>query len=177
MASAMSHSPAARLPFTRSSKRLSQRSQQKALQFTFVTNGWHFDRVYPVILKHREAVKIVAFSLDGADARGTRPLARRRILQPRGPSHHALPREQHSLRSEGWNSSRHRSSPSGLRAFRSTAGRGRPPLRALTAHLRHHGNRVGAFSGGAATGRDRNHASSRRSFQDARGYCDRLLQY
>jgi sulfatase maturation enzyme AslB (radical SAM superfamily) len=38
----------------------------EGLQLTFVTNGWHFDRVYPLILKHREAVKVVAFSLDGA---------------------------------------------------------------------------------------------------------------
>jgi len=38
----------------------------EGLQFTFVTNGWHFDRVYPLILKHREAMKVVAFSLDGA---------------------------------------------------------------------------------------------------------------
>lgn len=32
----------------------------------FVTNGWHFDRVWPVIDKHRAAVSVVAFSLDGA---------------------------------------------------------------------------------------------------------------
>jgi MoaA/NifB/PqqE/SkfB family radical SAM enzyme len=38
----------------------------EGLQLTFVTNGWHFDRVYPVIMRHREAVKVVAFSLDGA---------------------------------------------------------------------------------------------------------------
>jgi MoaA/NifB/PqqE/SkfB family radical SAM enzyme len=38
----------------------------EGLQLAFVTNGWHFDRVYPLILKHREAVKVVAFSLDGA---------------------------------------------------------------------------------------------------------------
>lgn len=38
----------------------------EGLQFSFVTNGWHFDRVYPLILRHREAVKLVAFSLDGA---------------------------------------------------------------------------------------------------------------
>ena len=38
----------------------------EGLQLSFVTNGWLFDRVYPVILKHREAVKVVAFSLDGA---------------------------------------------------------------------------------------------------------------
>jgi MoaA/NifB/PqqE/SkfB family radical SAM enzyme len=37
----------------------------EGLQLSFVTNGWHFDRVYPLILRHREAVRIVALSLDG----------------------------------------------------------------------------------------------------------------
>lgn len=32
----------------------------------FVTNGWHFDRVWPAIDKHRAAVAVVAFSFDGA---------------------------------------------------------------------------------------------------------------
>ncbi len=32
----------------------------------FVTNGWHFDRVWPVIDAHRAAVSVVAFSIDGA---------------------------------------------------------------------------------------------------------------
>jgi MoaA/NifB/PqqE/SkfB family radical SAM enzyme len=38
----------------------------EGVQFSFVTNGWHFDRVYPLLVKRREAVRIVAFSLDGA---------------------------------------------------------------------------------------------------------------
>jgi MoaA/NifB/PqqE/SkfB family radical SAM enzyme len=38
----------------------------EGMHVTFVTNGWHFDRVYPVILRHREAIRVVAFSLDGA---------------------------------------------------------------------------------------------------------------
>ncbi|HEX5707928.1 MAG TPA: radical SAM protein [Pyrinomonadaceae bacterium] len=38
----------------------------EGLQLSFVTNGWHFDRVFPLLLKHREAVRVVAFSLDGA---------------------------------------------------------------------------------------------------------------
>jgi MoaA/NifB/PqqE/SkfB family radical SAM enzyme len=37
----------------------------EGLQLSFVTNGWHFDRVYPVILRNLDAVRIVAFSLDG----------------------------------------------------------------------------------------------------------------
>jgi MoaA/NifB/PqqE/SkfB family radical SAM enzyme len=38
----------------------------EGLQLSFVTNGWHFDRVFPLLLKHRAAVRVVAFSLDGA---------------------------------------------------------------------------------------------------------------
>jgi MoaA/NifB/PqqE/SkfB family radical SAM enzyme len=32
----------------------------------FVSNGWHFDRVWPVIDSHRAAVSVMAFSVDGA---------------------------------------------------------------------------------------------------------------
>jgi MoaA/NifB/PqqE/SkfB family radical SAM enzyme len=38
----------------------------EGLNFSFVTNGWHFDRVYPVVLRHRENVSGVGFSFDGA---------------------------------------------------------------------------------------------------------------
>lgn len=40
--------------------------RDEGMQVGFVTNGWHFDRVYPVILDNREAVRVIAFSLDGA---------------------------------------------------------------------------------------------------------------
>ena len=36
------------------------------LKCSFVTNGWHFQRVWPVLVEYREAVTHVAFSLDGA---------------------------------------------------------------------------------------------------------------
>lgn len=39
--------------------------REEGWQFGFVTNGWHFDRVYPTLLANREALHIVAFSLDG----------------------------------------------------------------------------------------------------------------
>jgi MoaA/NifB/PqqE/SkfB family radical SAM enzyme len=39
---------------------------EEGLQFSFVTNGWLFERVFPLLLKHRERVRAVAFSLDGA---------------------------------------------------------------------------------------------------------------
>ena len=36
-----------------------------SLTCSFVTNGWHFERVWPLIAEHRRAVTHVAFSLDG----------------------------------------------------------------------------------------------------------------
>ncbi|MEP6920870.1 MAG: radical SAM protein [bacterium] len=38
----------------------------EGMQCSFVTNGWHFDRVYPALLAHKSAVRLVAFSVDGA---------------------------------------------------------------------------------------------------------------
>jgi len=38
----------------------------EGLKVGFVTNGWHFDRVYPALVAHPDAIKLVAFSLDGA---------------------------------------------------------------------------------------------------------------
>jgi MoaA/NifB/PqqE/SkfB family radical SAM enzyme len=39
--------------------------REEGWRFGFVTNGWHFDRVYPTLLANREALQVVAFSLDG----------------------------------------------------------------------------------------------------------------
>jgi MoaA/NifB/PqqE/SkfB family radical SAM enzyme len=36
------------------------------LKTSFVTNGWHFERVWPVVAARRDAISHVAFSLDGA---------------------------------------------------------------------------------------------------------------
>jgi MoaA/NifB/PqqE/SkfB family radical SAM enzyme len=36
------------------------------LKCSFVTNGWHFARVWPLLIEHRKAVTHVSFSLDGA---------------------------------------------------------------------------------------------------------------
>ena len=41
----------------------------EGLRYSFVTNGWHFDRVYPALVEHREALRVVAFSLDGPTRR------------------------------------------------------------------------------------------------------------
>lgn len=38
----------------------------EGLKCSFVTNGWHFERVWPAIRDKREAVSHVSFSLDGA---------------------------------------------------------------------------------------------------------------
>ncbi len=37
-----------------------------SLTCSFVTNGWHFDRVWPHVVAHRRAITHVSFSLDGA---------------------------------------------------------------------------------------------------------------
>jgi len=40
--------------------------EREGLTTSFVTNGWHFDRVWPAIAAHRNAVTHVSFSVDGA---------------------------------------------------------------------------------------------------------------
>ena len=39
---------------------------EEGLKCSFVTNGWHFERVWPALRANREALSHVAFSLDGA---------------------------------------------------------------------------------------------------------------
>jgi MoaA/NifB/PqqE/SkfB family radical SAM enzyme len=39
---------------------------EEGARFSFVTNGWHIGRVFPTLLKYRESLHAVAFSLDGA---------------------------------------------------------------------------------------------------------------
>ena len=43
---------------------------EAGLTTSFVTNGWHFDRVWPAIQENRAAVSHVAFSLDGVTREG-----------------------------------------------------------------------------------------------------------
>ena len=40
--------------------------REEGLKCSFVTNGWHFERVWPAVGANREAVTHVSFSLDGA---------------------------------------------------------------------------------------------------------------
>ena len=41
---------------------------QAGFRFGIVTNGWTFPRTYPQLLEHRDALELIAFSLDGATA-------------------------------------------------------------------------------------------------------------
>ncbi|HSB28050.1 MAG TPA: radical SAM protein [Pyrinomonadaceae bacterium] len=43
-------------------------SAAKSLKTSFVTNGWHFEKVWPSILANRNSITHVAFSLDGITA-------------------------------------------------------------------------------------------------------------
>ncbi|MCM3901979.1 MAG: radical SAM protein [Pyrinomonadaceae bacterium] len=45
--------------------RLIEISEDNGLRFSFVTNGWHFERVWPTLLAHRDSITHVGFSLDG----------------------------------------------------------------------------------------------------------------
>ena len=38
----------------------------EGLKCSFVTNGWHFERIWPTVLAHRDSITHIAFSLDGA---------------------------------------------------------------------------------------------------------------
>lgn len=40
--------------------------REEGLKCSFVTNGWHFERVWPAVSANRDAITHVAFSLDGA---------------------------------------------------------------------------------------------------------------
>ncbi len=46
--------------------RMLEIAAENELKCSFVTNGWHFERVWPAIIKHRNSIAAVAFSLDGA---------------------------------------------------------------------------------------------------------------
>ena len=40
--------------------------REEGLKCSFVTNGWHFERVWPALAENRDALTHVSFSLDGA---------------------------------------------------------------------------------------------------------------
>lgn len=43
-------------------------SNVNGLTTSFVTNGWHFERIWPTVLAHRESITHIGFSLDGVTA-------------------------------------------------------------------------------------------------------------
>jgi len=45
--------------------RLIETAEDNGLRVSFVTNGWHFERVWPTVLAHRDSITHVGFSLDG----------------------------------------------------------------------------------------------------------------
>jgi MoaA/NifB/PqqE/SkfB family radical SAM enzyme len=45
--------------------KLIEMAEANGLMVSFVTNGWHFDRVWPTLTAHRGSITHVAFSLDG----------------------------------------------------------------------------------------------------------------
>ena len=39
--------------------------EENGLTASFVTNGWHFEKIWPAVLAHRNSITHIAFSLDG----------------------------------------------------------------------------------------------------------------
>jgi sulfatase maturation enzyme AslB (radical SAM superfamily) len=39
--------------------------EENGSQVSFVTNGWHFEKIWPTVLAHRNSITHIAFSLDG----------------------------------------------------------------------------------------------------------------
>lgn len=46
--------------------RILEIAQANGLQVGFITNGWHFERVWPSLLSYRTSIASVGFSIDGA---------------------------------------------------------------------------------------------------------------
>jgi MoaA/NifB/PqqE/SkfB family radical SAM enzyme len=43
-------------------------SAANSLKVSFVTNGWHFEKLWPTVLAHRDSITHIGFSLDGVTA-------------------------------------------------------------------------------------------------------------
>ena len=43
-------------------------SASNGLKVSFVTNGWHFEKIWPTVLAHRDSITNIGFSLDGITA-------------------------------------------------------------------------------------------------------------
>ena len=49
-------------------ERILEVSKQNGIKVSFVTNGWHFEKLWPLILSYRDSLTHVGFSLDGVTA-------------------------------------------------------------------------------------------------------------
>ena len=48
--------------------RILEVSAANGLKVSFVTNGWHFEKLWPTVLAHRDSITHIGFSLDGVTA-------------------------------------------------------------------------------------------------------------
>ena len=48
--------------------RILEVSETNGLKSSFVTNGWHFEKIWPTVLAFRESLSHIGFSLDGVTA-------------------------------------------------------------------------------------------------------------
>ena len=46
-------------------ERILEVCEENGLTCSFVTNGWHFEKIWPTVLAHRNSITHIAFSLDG----------------------------------------------------------------------------------------------------------------
>jgi MoaA/NifB/PqqE/SkfB family radical SAM enzyme len=49
-------------------KRILEVSAANRFTVSFVTNGWHFEKIWPTVMTHRNSITHIAFSLDGVTA-------------------------------------------------------------------------------------------------------------
>jgi MoaA/NifB/PqqE/SkfB family radical SAM enzyme len=51
--------------------RILEVSEANGLKSSFVTNGWHFEKIWPTVLAFRDSLSHIGFSLDGVTAEHT----------------------------------------------------------------------------------------------------------
>src|SRR6185436_9301110 len=49
-------------------ERIIEVSEANDLKVSFVTNGWHFEKIWPTVLAHQNSISHIGFSLDGVTA-------------------------------------------------------------------------------------------------------------
>ena len=43
-------------------------AREAGVKVSFVTNGWNFEKIWPVVLEYRDSIRLIAFSIDGVTA-------------------------------------------------------------------------------------------------------------